>query len=185
MSKNIWEGELVRLRGVSPEDWETFFNHDVDTDAQRAGWMVHMPRSIEGAKKWARDKSTLEPDGDNYFLAIETLDGTLVGSMNTHSCDKLNRRFEYGIGLGREHWGQGYAEDAVRVLCRFMFLERGYHKVAAWVYAFNERSLRMHEKFGMVNEGRSRESHYTNGAFHDEVLFGMTVDEFYERYGKD
>ena len=183
MSYNMFEGELVRLRGVAPDDWEVFHALDLDSEAQRYGWMVHMPRGLEGAKKWAHDKSIQDPDGDNVYLAIETRAGNVVGSLNTHACDRLNRRFEYGIALGREHWGNGYAEDAIRILCRFMFFERGYHKVAAWVYAFNARSVRMHEKFGMVKEGLSRESHFTNGSFHDEILFGMTVDEFAARHG--
>ena len=178
MSANRWEGERVRLRGVDPADWEHFVRWDTDSEAQRHGWMQHMPKGTEGAKKFAQEKSAALPDGDNYFLIIETLDGTPVGNLNTHACDKLNRRFEYGISLEREHWAGGYAADALRVLFRFMFEERGYHKVNAWVYGFNDRSRRFHEKFGMVLEGRARETRFSGGVFHDDLLFGMTAAEF-------
>ena len=63
-----------------------------------------------------------------------------------------------------------------------MFEERGYNKVNAWVYAFNERSQRMHEKFGMVLEGRIREGHFSAGVFHDVLVFGMTASEFASRH---
>ncbi len=182
MSVNQWGGDHVRLRGVRPDDWEQFLRWDTDTDANRHGWMIHPPRGEESARKFAKDASAAEPDGDNYRYVIETLEGLPVGTLNTHGCDRVNRRFEYGISLDRQYWGKGYAEDALRVILRFMFEERGYHKVNAWVYAFNERSQRMHEKFGMVHEGTARQTHFTNGEFHDERLYGMTSREFGERY---
>ena len=178
MSANGWEGERVRLRGVDPSDWEHFQRWALDGEAQRHGWMENMPRGAEAAKKAATERSAASPEDDNYFMVIETLDGVPVGGLNTHACDKLNRRFEYGISIDREHWGGGYAADALRVLFRFMFEERGYNKVNAWVYAFNVRSQRFHEKFGMVLEGRPRQMHLSGGVFHDELLFGMTAAEF-------
>ena len=182
MTVNLWEGEEVRLRGVRPDDWEHFLQWDADTEATRVGWMLHPPRGEESARKFATEASAAKPDDDNYRYVIESLKGVPVGTLNTHGCDRVNRRFEYGISLGREYWGEGYAEDALRIVCRFMFEERGYHKVNAWVYAFNDRSRRFHEKFGMVLEGQARETHFTAGAFHDELLFGMTAAEFAGRY---
>jgi RimJ/RimL family protein N-acetyltransferase len=185
MTNNMWEGELVRLRGVRADDWETFVAWDADSDAQRYGWMVFAPQGTEAAKAWAREQSELRrPSDDTLRFVIETLDGTAVGSVQTHNCDRINRRFEYGIGLGREHWGHGYAEEALKLLLRFMFAERGYNKVNAWVYTYNERSRKMHEKLGMVLEGTARETHFSGGEFHDEYLLGMTAGEFFQRYGK-
>lgn len=183
MTVNMFEGDRVRLRGTEPDDWTHFQRWDADTDASRFGWMVHAPRGSEAAKKFAQEASAAAAlDDDNRRFIIETLDGVPVGSLNTHGCSRLHRRFEYGIALDREQWGKGYAEDALVVLLRFMFEERGYHKVNAWVYAFNERSRRMHEKFGMTLEGRIREAHFTGGAFHDVVVFGMTASEFAARH---
>ena len=184
MTHSTWEGDLVRLRGVRPDDWETVMRWDTDSEAQRYGWMVFMPKGSEAAKKWANDQSTAEPRDDNYFFLIETLDGRPLGDLNTHGCDRINRRFEYGVALAREHWGKGYAADAIKIICRFMFAERGYNKVLASVYAYNERSKKMHEKLGMVLEGTLRQNHFSNGEFHDEYLLGMTAAEFFERYGR-
>ena len=46
------------------------------------------------------------------------------------------------------------------------------------VYAFNERSIRFHEALGFRFEGRLRNMVYTNGAYYDELYFGLTCAEW-------
>lgn len=46
--------------------------------------------------------------------------------------------FSFGIGIGREHWRNGYATQALQPLFRFYFGELGYQKVETGVYAFNQ-----------------------------------------------
>ena len=43
-------------------------------------------------------------------------------------------------------------------------------------------SIRLHEKLGFQLEGRLRRMIYTNGQFFDELLFGLTAEEFAARY---
>lgn len=53
-----------------------------------------------------------------------------------------------------------------------------YQKLTVLVYSFNERSLRFHEKFGFVFEGRVRRTVYTNGRHYDTIYVGLTCEEF-------
>lgn len=156
-----------------------------DTDANRSVHNLHLPGGSERAKARALELSGAKSsDSDEHHLIITTLRGVAVGAVNTHHCDRLNRSFEYGIFISREHWSHGYATDAIKVLLRHFFAELGYHKVNAWVYAFNERSAKLHERLGMQLEGTARETHFANGEFHDAHLYGMTASEFFDRYGR-
>lgn len=185
MAKNAWEGELVRLRAVEPSDWQHFMEWARDEEANRLGWRIHLPQGSEAAKKLAEEQSAeRHRDSDEMRFVITTLRGVAVGGLNTHGCDRLNRHFSYGISIAREHWGQGYASDALNVLFRHYFGELGYNKVNAGVYAFNERSRKFHERLGMILEGTIRQTHFSRGEFHDEFWFGMTAQEFWERYGR-
>jgi RimJ/RimL family protein N-acetyltransferase len=180
---SIWEGRLVRLRAIEPEDWEQYWLDTRDTESARLGYQVGFPRSTERAKRFANDRTTIDgTDTMAFFWAIETLGGTLVGSCNTHGVDSRNGHFEYGIGIFRPQWGHGYASDAIRVIMRYYFQELRFNKVNATVYAFNEGSLALHRKLGFAEEGCIRQSIYSDGAFHDEFWFGMTAAEFRERY---
>lgn len=178
MTHTDWHGQLVTLRDVEPEDWEAFYAFDQDTELARLGYQVPFPGSRDAEKTWAQEKAKRKPDDDNHFLAIVDPEGRIVGSISSHSCDRRHGIFEYGIHIERQSWGRGYASDAMRVLFRYFFDELGYHRVWAEVYAFNERSIALHEKFGFAREGRLREHHYTRGKRHDVLLYGMTADEF-------
>lgn len=183
MPENAWTGKLVRLRAVEPNDWELFRSLDADTEISRSAYGVPFPRSVEQSQKWAADTAAAAPTGDNYRWVVETLDGTPVGTINTHGCHPEHGYFAYAVTIAREAWGKGYASEAIAIVLRYMFEERRYQKVNATVYAFNDRSRQLHEKLGFILEGRLRRVHYSGGAYNDLFLFGMTREEFAERYG--
>lgn len=179
----MFEGRRVRLRGVRPTDWEHFLHWDLDSDASRHGWQTWPPQGEEAAREFARQESAKKPaDGSGRFI-IETLEGEPIGSLNPR-VDQRRFTFEYGISLGREHWGHGYAEEALELVFRYMFGELRMHKAQAYVYAFNTRSASLHRKFGMQLEGTLREGQFTDGRFWDILIFGMTDREFFGRYGE-
>ncbi len=177
-STNLWQGEQVRLRAVEPGDWEAYHRSNLDTEAARRHSEIPFPRSTEGQKKWAHELSLAEPKDDSYRLVIETRAGEIVGMISTAFCDRRNGTFQYGLGIFSEHRRKGYATDAIRLVLNYFFNELRYHKVTVYVYAFNEPSLNLHEKLGFQREGRLRQMIFTDGKLHDEILLGLTAEEF-------
>jgi RimJ/RimL family protein N-acetyltransferase len=175
---NIWQGERVRLRAVEPEDWEAFYQWDQDTEMARLSYWIPFPGSREHAKKWTSEEARAEPKGHNFRWVIENLEGEFVGNIDTHACEPRGGTFEYGIAIQRQYWRRGYAIEAIRLVLAYFFGELRYQKVTVHVYDFNEPSLRLHRKLGMQEEGCLRRMIYTDGAYHDEIIFGMTAEEF-------
>ncbi|TCO44183.1 GNAT family N-acetyltransferase [Actinocrispum wychmicini] len=176
---SLWVGSRVRLRGIEPADWAGFMEFDSDSADQRAGDMVHPPRSAEGYRAWTKERAAAEPVGDRFQLAIEAVDtGKLVGGISSNRADLRAGWFEYGIGIMAGQQRKGYASEAVVLLLRFMFGERRYHKCTASVYAFNEASLALHGRLGFVEEGRLREHVFLAGRHHDLVMMGMLASDF-------
>ena len=178
MIANLWTGSKVRLRAVTPSDWKLFHENDQDSEGARLSDALYFPRSEDGTKAWAERAATAAFEGDNAFLAIETLDGTLVGSIATSGCDARNGTFKYGVAIFRSHWRNGYASEAIVLLLRYYFEELRYRKANAYVYAFNEGSCALHERLGFVREGTLREMIFTKGRPHDEYVYGLTKAEF-------
>lgn len=180
--QNLFEGHLVRLRALEPGDAETLFRHHQDTEIARRDARIQWPRSL------AAIRQRLENPGDGQAtddiqLAIITLDNQLVGGIDVQSTDRRNGTFSIGIGLAeRSAWGKGYAKESMLLVLRTMFHERRYQKCNIGVYAFNTRALALYHRLGFQEEGRLRRNYFTNGEYHDEILLGLTSEEFDARY---
>ncbi len=183
MSESIWEGRLVRLRAIEPGDWPTFFTWNQDSETARRLHYIPFPTSQESVKRWAEKLAAQEQNDDRFFFVIENFDGEIVGSITAHSCEPHHGTFAYGIGIRREYQHKGYASEAIILLLRYFFLELRYQKVTVEVYSFNKPSIRLHERLGFQLEGRLRRMIFTKGQHFDKLLFGMTIEEFVQRYG--
>ena len=183
-SNSIWVGDRIRLRGLEAEDAEEEKNASDSVD-ERSGWKIWPPRSSAAHRAQVDEAALAKPEGDaaNFRLIIaRRKDNRYVGSISTHGADPTNGTFLFGVGIGTEHKGKGYAAEAVLLVMRYMFEERRFQKCGSGVYGYNEPSLRLHRKLGFVEEGRVRRHIYSGGEYHDVVLFGMTVEEYRERY---
>lgn len=176
---NIWQGNLVRLRGVEPGDWEVLYNWSLDTELDQLTSTFVFPHSKEYFKKWTAELAAKDPtESPEFRWMIEENSGAVVGTMNSHHCDRRHGTFQYGLSINRPHWRKGYATEAIWLVLRFFFHELGFQKVNATVYSFNEASLALHRKLGFKEEGCLRQMIYTEGSYHDEIYFGMTREEF-------
>ncbi len=113
-------------------------------------------------------------------FAMDNLDGVTVGWVTLHSRDQKNGTFGFGVAVYRAYRGLGYAVDAVRILLKYGFWEQRYQKCNSMCLHSNEASVRLHKKLGFIEEGRIRRNCFFDGQYHDEVLFGMTREEFEE-----
>ena len=180
--QNLYEGQLVRLRASEPGDSEVLFQHQRDSEIARRDSRIGWPKSL-GTIRQQLENSSEGNSGDSVGLMIETLDGQLVGGIDVQSCDSRNGTFSIGIGLSdRAAWGKGYAKEAMLIALRVMFYERRYQKCNIGVYDFNERAVGLYRHLGFQDEGRIRRNYFSNGTYHDEILLGMTREEFDERY---
>jgi UDP-4-amino-4,6-dideoxy-N-acetyl-beta-L-altrosamine N-acetyltransferase len=60
----------------------------------------------------------------------------------------------------------------------FAFNTLALHKVCGQALAFNEASIRMHQKLGFRQEGVLRKHHKIGLGYHDIICFGLLRDEW-------
>jgi len=178
MSHNLWQGQKVRLRAVEPEDWETYYHWNDDTDVARDCDWIPFPGSKAWQQKWAAEQATAEPENDTFRWSIENLQAEMVGTIDTHDTNHQAGTFSYGVAIQRAHWHKGYASEAIWIVLGYYFHELRYQKVTVQVYEFNEASLKLHQKLGFKIEGRIRRNVFTEGNYHDSFILGMTIEEY-------
>ena len=179
-SASIWQGKRVRLRAIEPSDWAVYFAWNQDDEQARGVSSIPFPQSAEAVRQWAHQEATRRPEGDSFRFVIENETGEVVGDLTTHHCDARAGSFSYGITIRREHRRNGYAAEAIALVLRYYFQELRYQKATVSVYSFNEASACLHESLGFQLEGRIRRTVFTGGQHCDELVYGLTVEEFAE-----
>ena len=147
--------EVVRYYGVLP-------HRSVDESAaliRRHGEWYAAQRAI----RWAITRW-----GEDVFL----------GSCGFHRFDRESRRAELGYEVGRAHWRQGIAGEAVGALLAFGFEQMGLHRIEAAVDGDNEPSKRLLLKLGFTYEGRLRQRFWFNDRYWDEHYFGLLREDY-------
>jgi [ribosomal protein S5]-alanine N-acetyltransferase len=102
----------------------------------------------------------------------------VIGTCTLLHMDLVHRRSELGFALGREHWGQGLALEAVAALIDWSFQTLKLHRLEADVDPRNDRSLNLLERLGFQREGYLRERYHEHGETQDTVFLGLLVHDW-------
>ncbi len=183
-NSSYWTNGVIGLRALEPSDWEAYFAWNQDDDMSRSMYVVPFPQSQEAVRNWAEQETLRKPGDDSFRFAIVDSAGALVGDLTTHQCDRRNGTFSYGVCVAKASRRRGYARAAITLVLRYYFQELRYQKAAVSIYSFNEGSIRLHEALGFQREGRLRRMGYSDGAYFDHLVYGITAEEFRDgRYG--
>jgi len=174
----VLEGRLVRLRALEPTDLERAYGWVNDREVTQY-LMLRYPLSRAQEEKYLTETSSQGSSFLDVRLAIETLDGTLIGMTGLHRARPEDRGAELGIMIGdKSFWSNGYGTDAIQTLLRFAFDQMNMHKVALGVFEFNERAQVCYRKCGFIEEGRAREEYFQDGRYWDIVRMGILRREW-------
>ena len=178
-SKYFWQGDIVRLRPLHIDDAESAFEGMLDSPARQVLQLgIELPHSIERWRQFLEKYADCKDVEGIIIFAIEDLEGKNVGGISYFSRNRKNGTFSMGLDIDAPYRGKGYASDAARILMRYAFHERRYQKCNSACVDVNEPSIRFHKKLGFMQEGQRRRHIFFNGQFHDDILFGLTREEF-------
>lgn len=178
-----WQNEKVRLRRATVDDWDAFYCNYYDSAARFfLDSEIELPRNEENAKEHWCEFIENTAKSKNFAFTIETLEGKKVGSSYLNSINERNGTFGCGMIIDRNHRGQGYGTAALRIIFDYAFNERRLHKYNSFIIEGNTDSEGMLKKIGCKHEGTVRETTYHQGKYWDEIHYGMTADEFNEKW---
>jgi len=179
MTTSFWRGERIRLRALARADAAHWLAFDDDSEAIRTLNMgLSLPRSPGQAEEWAERFADFKNADEAMIFSIETHAGEYVGSLNLGGVDRRNGTFSTGTRLSAEHRGKGYALEAKRIVLRYAFDELRLQKYNLRCLETNAAVIRHAALLGCREEGRVRRNVFTDGRFYDELLFGLTREEF-------
>ena len=162
----ILRGERVLLRRGRPEDAEGLFQ--IRNEPEVVRW-------------WGSDE--IEEICDQFIEADESFVieayGEVVGAIQYHEeDDPMYRHAGIDIFLTASRHGQGLGTEAIRLLARHLFEERGHHRLTIDPAADNAAAIRAYEKVGFRRVGIMRNyERGPDGVWHDGLLMDMIREE--------
>jgi ribosomal-protein-alanine N-acetyltransferase len=102
----------------------------------------------------------------------------LIGAIGLRNWVLEHARAEVGYVVAREHWGKGYASEALQAVLAFGFSRMQVNRIEAKCVPENRASSRVLEKGGMHCEGLLRNYEFVKGAYQDLNLYSILKREF-------
>lgn len=144
--------------------------------------LVRIRTEPEVARRWGT--SDIEREVGEEFIGTDggfviEADGEVVGAIQYHEENEpMYRHAGMDIFLATHRHGEGLGTEAVRLLARYLFEERGHHRLTIDPAADNAAAIRAYEKAGFRRVGIMREyERGPDGVWHDGLLMDMLRKE--------
>ena len=173
------QGRLVLLRGLEREDLKLL--HKMQNDEEVMEWARFRPDhtvSMEALEKEYEEELKGNSPTRRTFAVVHKKTGKVAGWSSIRWWRPFATSADIGLALMKEYRGKGMGAEVAQLLTALAFDQYIMHKVELFTRADNLGMIRAAEKSGFKVEGRTRETLYFNGRFHDGVLMGVLREEF-------
>jgi RimJ/RimL family protein N-acetyltransferase len=175
--RQVLTGGLVTLRPHVPQNVAAFRRWYADPEIARLARYQQTPMRPEEIERFFAAR-VVGPDA--LAMAVhERATGRLIGTCAFSQLDGDNGSALYHITIGEsDAWGRGYGTEATQLMIDHAFGTLGLHRIALFVFEFNERAIRAYRRVGFVVEGRSRESIWRDGRWWDELAMSILESDW-------
>ncbi len=138
------------LRAFRPGDIDAWASMEADPEVRRYRGNNPLTRNeVRGMMETALGQWALRGYG---LFAIELAEGGQFAGFTgiLHPADWPEP--ELGYSLAQQFWGCGLATEAATAAREWAFAERGFPRLASFIWPENARSIRVAEKLGAVRE---------------------------------
>ena len=165
---------MISLRRATADDVEFLVSlyGDADVDPFLG------PRRPREAAAMLEEVERSQREPESFGRMIIEVDGERAGALGYHRESEANRiaRLE-GVAVHPSFRGRRVADEAARLLQRYLLVDLDYHRLELAVYGFNERALRHTERAGFLREGVKRRAYLRHGEWQDAVLFSLLRED--------
>ena len=170
MNEVLIEGKRLRLRRANITD---------------LGYIMALqfaPENLKFIVPFDEDyhRAIIDSDGSEKLdVIVEEIDtGIAAGYFMLRELDSPCAEFTHVI-IGRK--GLGYGREALKLLLKWTFEMKKYHRVWIDCKEYNSIALHLYEVLGFIREGVLREYLLTNGVYENLIVLGMLDREYFAR----
>lgn len=171
------QGDNVVLRAVERDDLSQLHEWSNDPEIQFNLGSWHFPLSMAGLERWFE---TFRYDAVDQRFIVDVAEYGPIGMTNLVNINWKDRNAFTGLLIGSPALrGKGYGADCVRTIMRYAFEELQLERLDTTIIAHNEASLHLYvKKCGWIVEGRKARVFFRRNRFYDNVILGVTRDQY-------
>lgn len=113
------------------------------------------------------------------FAIVDLATGELIGACGLCYINWVDRNADFSIYIGKDdlYIDEKFAPDAGQAMLKYGFEELGLHRVWSEIYAFDGAKKTLFNALGFSLDGRHRETHWSEGRWHDSLFYGLLAGE--------
>ncbi|WP_297329926.1 GNAT family N-acetyltransferase [uncultured Bacteroides sp.] len=170
MNTPYFVSECLQLRAMEPEDLDIMYAMENDPQT----WDVtnfNVPYSKFVLRQYI-ENSQCDMFADRQLrLMIERReDKVVIGTIDVTDFAPAHSRGEIGVAIRKEYQGNGYAKEALTLLCDYVFNFLFLRQLTAHVATDNEVSLQLFKTCGFKECGWLKQWWCVGGKYKDVVL---------------
>lgn len=170
MKTSYFIGKNIRLRAMEPEDLEILYMMENDSQT----WDVtnfSVPYSKYVLKQYIENSGCdMFSDLQLRMMVVRSDDEAVVGTIDITNFAPLHSRGEVGIAIRKEFRGNGYAKEALGLLCDYALGFLYLKQLTVHIATDNEASIQLFKSCGFVPCGLLKEWWCVEGRFKDVAL---------------
>ncbi|WP_418318945.1 GNAT family N-acetyltransferase [Piscinibacter sakaiensis] len=170
--------ERLEIRPVRADDLPALL--DVNGDAEVTRFLPYAAwNGLADAEAWLGRMDALAAAGTGRQLVmLRRQDNRVIGSVLLFRYEEAASRLELGYAVGRSHWRQGLAREALAAVLGAAFGPMAIRRVEAEVDPDNLASNALLLSLGFTLEGRLRQRWVAKGRAYDVNAYGLLASEW-------
>ncbi len=172
--------ERLLIRPLAMADASDIFQISSDSQVSRyVLWETH--RNIGDSRAFLRQLLRQYRLGEAASWGIQLMEsGHIIGTIGFVAISREHSCGEVGYSLGRAHWGQGYATEALKAVIAYGMEQMHLNRIEAQYDVDNPASGRVMEKAGMQREGVLRQRLCNKGRFIDVCQCAILSSDYFQ-----
>lgn len=171
--------EQLILRAMQPEDATTVhYYRNLPDISIFQGWTPTDEMEVKDFALQMNNRPAFTA-GDWYQIMIQSKsDNQVIGDLAVCIDTDTNQQAELGIALDPKYQRKGFATEAIKGICDFLFSQKSLRRIHVSIDPRNTASLNLFARVGFRQEARHIESIFFKGEWCDDIIMAILRKEW-------
>ncbi|WP_047985736.1 GNAT family N-acetyltransferase [Ornithinibacillus californiensis] len=174
----VLETERFTLRGVTPNDATKLFPMMSNKETMKFITPDPVKSEADMQEVVTNYLTKFKDQKEIPWVIINKETDEIIGQFRLHKLHLWHRKAEMGAVVGEAFQQKGVMTEVLQVILPFAFETLNLNRLVGDIFAENDGSRKLLEKFGFTKEGVLRDTDFDGERYHDTVVYSMLKKEY-------